>query len=204
MCTLWVTLAQGRVNKKDIQLLHTLTQTRLTETQFAQIVGRMRLYQALPSYQQRRVPKLLITDSQINEYCNCLTSVNIKDIAAWCKIDIDYESGAGGHYESNPLYYANNLYLNGEKVTELVIPNSVTCIRGATFYGCTSLTSVTFGNNLTRIEQAAFRYCSGLTSIEIPNTMSNIEKYTFSDCSGLTSVMIPNNITSIGDFAFEY
>ena len=54
---------------KDIQLLHTLTQTRLTETQFAQIVGRMRLYQALPSYQQRRVPKLLITDSQINNVC---------------------------------------------------------------------------------------------------------------------------------------
>ena len=135
--------------------------------------------------------------------CNNLTSVNIKDIAAWCNIDIDYDSGVGGHYESNPLYYANNLYLNREKVTELVIPNSVTCIRGATFYGCTSLTSVTFGNNLTRIEQAAFRNCSGLTSIEIPNTMTNIEESTFSYCSGLTSVMIPNNITSIGNYAFE-
>ena len=55
--------------EKDIQLLQTLTQTRLTETQFAQIVGRMRLYQALPSYQQRRVPKLLLTDSQINNVC---------------------------------------------------------------------------------------------------------------------------------------
>ena len=55
--------------EKDIQLLQTLTKTRLTETQFAQIVGRMRLYQALPSYQQRRVPKLLITDSQINNVC---------------------------------------------------------------------------------------------------------------------------------------
>ena len=54
---------------KDIQMLQSLTQTRLTETQFAQIVGRMRLYQALPSYQQRRVPKLLITDSQINNVC---------------------------------------------------------------------------------------------------------------------------------------
>lgn len=55
--------------EKDIQLLQTLTQTILTETQFAQIVGRMRLYQALPSYQQRKVPKLLITDSQINNVC---------------------------------------------------------------------------------------------------------------------------------------
>ena len=54
---------------RDIQLLQSLTQTRLSETQFAQIVGRMRLYQALPSYQQRKLPKLLITDSQINNVC---------------------------------------------------------------------------------------------------------------------------------------
>lgn len=55
--------------EKDIQLLHSLTQTRLTESQFSQIVGRMRLYQALPSYLQREIPKLLITDSQINNVC---------------------------------------------------------------------------------------------------------------------------------------
>ena len=54
---------------RDVQLLQSLTQTRLSETQFAQIVGRMRLYQALPSYQQRKLPKLLITDSQINNVC---------------------------------------------------------------------------------------------------------------------------------------
>ncbi len=55
--------------EKDIQLLQTLTQIRLSETQFAQIIGRMRLYQALPSYLQRELPKLLITDSQINNVC---------------------------------------------------------------------------------------------------------------------------------------
>ena len=53
----------------DIQLLQSLTQMRLSETQFAQIVGRMRLYQALPSHLQRELPKLLITDSQINNVC---------------------------------------------------------------------------------------------------------------------------------------
>ena len=55
--------------EKDIQLLQSLTHTLLTESQFAQIVGRMRLYQALPSYLQREIPKLLITDSQINNVC---------------------------------------------------------------------------------------------------------------------------------------
>ncbi len=53
----------------DIHLLQTLSQTHLTETQFAQIVGRMRMYQALPTSCQHNVPKLLITDSQINNVC---------------------------------------------------------------------------------------------------------------------------------------
>ena len=53
--------------------------------------------------------------------CSSLTGVYITDLAAWCNIDfIDYDA--------NPLYYANNLYLNGTLVTELVIPSSVTQI----------------------------------------------------------------------------
>lgn len=54
---------------KDIHLMQQLSNTMLTETQFAQIVGRMRLYQALPQNYQKSVPKLLITDSQINNVC---------------------------------------------------------------------------------------------------------------------------------------
>lgn len=54
---------------REIHLLQTLSQSYLTETQFAQIVGRMRLYQALPNGYQRSIPRLLITDSQINNVC---------------------------------------------------------------------------------------------------------------------------------------
>ena len=54
---------------KDIHLLHALSNTYLSETQFAQVVGRMRMFQALPSAQQKRMPQLLITDSQINSVC---------------------------------------------------------------------------------------------------------------------------------------
>ena len=54
---------------KDIHLLHALSETYLTESQFAQVVGRMRMFQALPSAQQKRMPQLLITDSQINNVC---------------------------------------------------------------------------------------------------------------------------------------
>lgn len=54
---------------KDLYLMQNLTNTFLSESQFAQIVGRMRLYQALAPQQQRALPRLLITDSQINNCC---------------------------------------------------------------------------------------------------------------------------------------
>ena len=92
------------------------------------------------------------------EGCNGLTSVYISDIAAWCGI-------AFGGSGANPLSYAHNLYLNGELVTDLVIPDSVTSI----------------GYN-------AFRNCSGLTSVTIPDSVTSIGRYAFYSCSGLTSV----------------
>ena len=54
---------------KEIHLMQSLSNTYLSETQFAQVVGRMRMFQALPSSQQKRMPQLLITDSQINNVC---------------------------------------------------------------------------------------------------------------------------------------
>lgn len=54
---------------RDIHLMQTLSNTHLTETQFAQVIGRMRLYQALPQRLSGRIPRLLITDSQINNVC---------------------------------------------------------------------------------------------------------------------------------------
>ncbi len=99
--------------------------------------------------------------------CSGLTSVNISDIAAWCNIDF-----AGS--ESNPLSYAHHLYLNGEEVKDLVIPNSVTSIGNYAFRGCSGLTSVTIPNSVTSIGSYAFSYCSGLTSVTIPNSVTRI------------------------------
>jgi hypothetical protein len=57
------------VPAKDIHLMQTLSNTYLSESRFAQVIGRFRMYQALPNNVQRGIPKLLITDSQINSVC---------------------------------------------------------------------------------------------------------------------------------------
>ena len=125
--------------------------------------------------------------------CSGLTSVHITDIAAWCNIN----------FGSNPLSYAHHLYLNGEEVKDLVIPNGVTSIGNEAFGGCSGLTSVTIPNSVTFIGGSAFSGCSGLTSLTIPNSVTSIGVGAFSGCSGLTSVTIGNSVTSIGAEAFN-
>ena len=125
--------------------------------------------------------------------CSSLQSVNISDIAAWCNISC---------YD-NPLYYAHHLFLNGEEVKDLVIPDGVTSIGDYSFKGCTGLTSVEISTSVTSIGSSAFSGCSGLTSVTIPNSVTAIGTYAFSGCSSLTSVTIPNNVTSIKNYAFQ-
>ena len=105
--------------------------------------------------------------------CTSLTSVNITDIAAWCNISFSDSY-------SNPLLYAKNLYLNGELVTDLVIPEGVTSIGKWAFYNCTSLTSVTIGNSVTSIGSDAFCDCSNLESVYI-NDIGAWCKFSFYD-----------------------
>ena len=51
---------------KQIHLMQQLGNTSMTEHQFCQILGRMRLYQCLGTGQQKRLPRMLLTDTQIN------------------------------------------------------------------------------------------------------------------------------------------
>ncbi|MED9970071.1 MAG: leucine-rich repeat domain-containing protein [Ruminococcus sp.] len=148
--------------------------------------------------------------------CTGLKGVYITDLVKWCKIkfDFDYyyeeiEDPNEGNYEvisydftSNPLYYAHNLYLNNQLVTDLVIPSSVTSIGDRAFYNCTGLTSITIPDSVTSIGINAFFGCTGLTSVTIGNSVTSIGDYAFSECTKLTSITIPDSVTSIGYAAF--
>ena len=114
--------------------------------------------------------------------CSNLTSVNITDLEAWCNIVFGYEiSTTGDYYSSNPLHYAHYLYLNGEEITNLEIPDGVTRMRYLAFHGCSA------------------------TSITIPSSVTYIEKYAFSPKSTTASVTVLNPTPiSIHQDAFRY
>ena len=127
--------------------------------------------------------------------CSGLTDVHISDLAKWCGISFDGSC-------ANPLDYAHNLYLNGEKVADLVIPGGVTSIGNYAFNGCSGLTSVTIPDGVTSIGSSAFDGCIGLTSVTIPGSVERIGVEAFSNCGSLTSVIILDSVT-IGDRAFS-
>ena len=96
-------------------------------------------------------------------WCFNLDTVHISDLAAWCGISF--------FWSANPLYYGANIYLGGEKVTDLVIPEGVASIGDGAFRGCSSLISVTIPSSINNIGEYAFEQCKGLT-----NVISHIEE----------------------------
>ena len=124
----------------------------------------------------------------LNAFANCsnITKVEINDIAAWCQIDFEGNSYDG--YSANPLITAKNLYLNGELLGELVIPEGVTEIKNNLFYGCTSITSLTLPSTLNKIGNYAFASCTSLTGqIIIPESVLTIGSYVFNKCPNIAS-----------------
>ena len=87
--------------------------------------------------------------------CSSLNAVHISDLTLWCNIDFVNPISNGFHLVANPLYYARNLYLNGELITELVIPESVTEIKFLAFTGC-SASNIVFHDNVKSIGPCAF------------------------------------------------
>ncbi len=119
-------------------------------------------------------------------YCSGIAAVHISDLKAWCEISFT-------NSDSNPLSYSKHLFLNGEEVKDLIIPNSLTSMGNYAFSGCSGLTSVTIPNSVTNIGESVFYGCSGLTSVIIPESVTSIGNQAFYNCSSLTQIEINSN-----------
>ena len=131
------------------------------------------------------------------ENCSGLTYMNyLGTLAKWCAIDF-------GSVYSNPTVYTGALYIQGEELTTLNIPEGVTSIGAYAFYNCNGLTDVSMPSTLTSIGSYAFDGCTSLTSVIVPEGVTSIGNYAFSGCSKLASITLPSTLTSIGSWAFN-
>ena len=103
--------------------------------------------------------------------CSSLQSVLIPDLASWCNIYF-------ADQKANPLWATGRLVLNGEEITDLVIPEEVTSIGNYAFAPCSHITSLTIGDKVTSIGSYAFSSCN-LTSVtcyprQVPHTGTRV------------------------------
>ena len=70
------------------------------------------------------------------------------------------------------------------------IPNSVTSLGDACFFGCSNLTAITIPNSVTRLGDGCFAGCSSLTAITIPNSVTSLGTGCFAYCSSLERMVV--------------
>ena len=161
-----------------------------------------------------KIPCSVITiGEQCFEQCFNLNKVYIEDLEKWCDISF-------GSVSANPLFCGKHLYLNGEEITSLEIPSSITEIKDYAFYNCASLTSINIHDNVNLIGKDAFYGCVNINSpiynsntffylppelnysyYPIPNGIKDIANSAFKNCTKLSNVYLPY-IETIGEDAF--
>ena len=145
-----------------------------------------------------------------------IKNLYISSLGAWC-------SSKFNNSYANPLYSAENLYLNQtlvtaveinqniasgafmgyDKLTRVVLGNSVQSIGGSSFYGCSGLAEVIFGNKVETIGTSAFYNCTKLNDIHLPSSLKTVSNKAFYGCSSLQTITVANGLQSLGDYAFS-
>ena len=115
--------------------------------------------------------------------CTGLQRVDINSLSAWCNINFADNT-------ANPLARAHHLYLLGNEITALDIPNALTTIKPWTFAGGTAFTSLSIPNGVTSIGNGAFAGCNHLTTLTIPASVATIGSNTFNGCTGLQEMYV--------------
>ena len=82
------------------------------------------------------------------------------------------------------------------------IPNSVTNLGFAPFYGASGLNGITLNTNLTSVPDGSFEGCSSLTNVTLSQRITSIGASAFAGCTSLRYVTIPSSVVGLGNEAF--
>lgn len=142
------------------------------------------------------IPKT-IASIEDNAFSNCTRLSKAEFVSIGHLLSIDFSNAS-----SNPLLSAHHLYIDGNEVTSLALPN-IDCIKKYTFAGFTGLTTLSIPSTVTSIGEGAFMECSGLTSISFGENLWSIGASAFAGCNNIDSMEVPNSLISIGSSAFS-
>ncbi len=135
-----------------------------------------------------------------------IQSVHIPDLESWCNIQFD-------PFFATPFdeYGGTTLYVGGEPVTDIVIPDGITEIGNSQFSPLNTITSLHIPESVTRINKDAFYMLpqgagrnSNLKSVTIPVSVTHIGEKAFYECENLERIMILNPDCEILKDAFLF
>lgn len=108
--------------------------------------------------------------------------LQVLDMAAWCNVSCD----------DSPFMVGAELFFEGRKVNNLIIPSGVTSISTGVFKGCKQLETVLIPQGVVSIGNGAFRFCEKIKSLSLPSSVAYIGNYAFDYCENLTTLEITN------------
>lgn len=132
-------------------------------------------------------------DTYAFDDCSKLEKAEFESIESLCNIQFSSPY-------ANPLYYAHNLWMNGEKITDIVIPSTQTHIYNYAFIGLNA-NSVTLPETIQDIGTSSFSQAS-INSLVIPNSVVYIYSSAFQEIT-CSSITLPNSIKSLNTAAFS-
>lgn len=126
------------------------------------------------------------------EVATCDKLIYEGTIGDWCDIE----------FRSNPFYDGTKLYIDGELLTDLVIPEEVTKINKYAFAYYGGLKSVTLHEKIAMIEEGAFLNCTGLEEISFLCKNLTVGGAAFADCEQLKKVTFTGENLVLEDGVF--
>lgn len=145
-----------------------------------------------------------------------LEKVHLEDIESWLSVELPY-NGYGKPSESSPFHNGASLYIDGNLVENLIIPEGIENLNN-NFSGCGSIRKVTLPESCSYLD-SSFAQCKSLETVELKGTDITIGEYAFWGCKklnfdflnrcnrigsyalrdcGMVRLSIPNSITKIG------
>ena len=129
---------------------------------------------------------------EMSSFAACdFTNVYISDLEHWLNLD---RTQCQMTYE--------NLYLNGNLVTQIQYPASSTSVWTDGFRGNKSLQKVVLSDTVSYIGEYAFYDCDGLLEVVLSENVKHLRPYTFGACDSLTTLTVPAGVSVVADYVF--
>ena len=116
----------------------------------------------------------------------------------WYNIDF------GSTPVSNPRYCNTELYIGGELLTELTVPESITEIGDYTFKNYSFFKRIEIPAHVEKIGEYAFDNCINVTEIIIHDSVTYVGERAFAGCENATKLVIGNGLEKLGEYALNH